>query len=367
MGHPSPSRPRHRRRLRRACGHVTGAEHEAAGVKAVMVSLQRGLESMGAVRTAAALARLNQRHGFDCPGCAWPEEHGGRKLAEFCENGAKAVAEEATKRVVTPEFFARHSIADLEARPEYWLSQQGRLTHPVVLRQGDDHYRPIGWDDAYRLIADELRALDSPNEAVFYTSGRTSNEAAFLYQLLVRSFGTNNLPDCSNMCHESSGTALIEAIGIGKGSVTVEDVTDGRPDRHRRPEPRHQPSPDAVGAGEGKGQRRQDHRGQSAAGGGADPVQGSAEGARRGRARHPDRRRVRADPARRRHGVVRGAGPAAAGGRRRRARHRGRPRLHRRALRELRRLRGAHPCGRHRHRAGGDRHRSGATRAGGAR
>ncbi len=169
--------------------------------------------------------RLNQRHGFDCPGCAWPEEHGGRKFAEFCENGAKAVAEEATKRVVTPEFFARHSIADLDGRPEYWLSQQGRLTHPMVLRPGDDHYRPIDWDDAYRLIAEELRALDDPDEAVFYTSGRTSNEAAFLYQLLVRSFGTNNLPDCSNMCHESSGTALIEAIGIGKGSVTVEDVT----------------------------------------------------------------------------------------------------------------------------------------------
>jgi molybdopterin-dependent oxidoreductase alpha subunit len=204
---------------------VAGPKHEAAGVKAVLVSLQRGLESMGAVRTSAALARLNQRHGFDCPGCAWPEEHGGRKLAEFCENGAKAVAEEATKRVVTPEFFARHSIADLEGRPEYWLSQQGRLTHPVVLRKGDDHYRPIGWDDAYRLIADELRALGDPNEALFYTSGRTSNEAAFLYQLLVRSFGTNNLPDCSNMCHESSGTALTETIGIGKGSVTVEDMT----------------------------------------------------------------------------------------------------------------------------------------------
>jgi molybdopterin-dependent oxidoreductase alpha subunit len=205
---------------------VAGRKHEAAGVKAVLVSLQRGLKSMGAVRTAAALARLNQRHGFDCPGCAWPEEHGGRKLAEFCENGAKAVAEEATKRVVTPGFFARHSIADIEGRPEYWLSQQGRLTHPVVLGPGDDHYRPIGWDDAYRLIADELRALGSPNEALFYTSGRTSNEAAFLYQLMVRSFGTNNLPDCSNMCHESSGTALIEAIGIGKGSVTVEDVTE---------------------------------------------------------------------------------------------------------------------------------------------
>ncbi|BBZ12996.1 FdhF/YdeP family oxidoreductase [Mycobacterium branderi] len=204
---------------------AAGPKREAAGVKAVLVSLQRGLASMGAVRTAAALARVNQRHGFDCPGCAWPEEHGGRKLAEFCENGAKAVAEEATKRVVTADFFARHSVADLQARPEHWLSQQGRLAQPVVLRPGDTHYRPIDWDDAYRLIADELRGLDSPDEAVFYTSGRTSNEAAFLYQLMVRSFGTNNLPDCSNMCHESSGAALVDAIGVGKGSVTVEDIT----------------------------------------------------------------------------------------------------------------------------------------------
>ncbi|WP_333895357.1 FdhF/YdeP family oxidoreductase [Mycolicibacterium gadium] len=205
---------------------ATGPEREAAGVKAVMVSLQRGLKSMGVWRTGASLVRLNQRHGFDCPGCAWPEEHGGRKFAEFCENGAKAVAEEATKRVVTPDFFARHSISDLDGRPEYWLSQQGRLTHPMVLRPGDDHYRAIEWDEAYRLIADELRDLDHPDEAVFYTSGRTSNEAAFLYQLMVRSFGTNNLPDCSNMCHESSGAALVEAIGVGKGSVTVEDVAN---------------------------------------------------------------------------------------------------------------------------------------------
>jgi molybdopterin-dependent oxidoreductase alpha subunit len=203
---------------------ITPREHEAAGVTAVMVSLHRGLEQMGPVRTAATLSRLNQRHGFDCPGCAWPEEPGGRKLAEFCENGAKAVAEEATKRRVTPEFFARHSVAELADQPEYWLSQQGRLTHPMVLAPGDTHYRPIDWDDAYRLIADELRSLASPDEALFYTSGRTSNEAAFLYQLLVRSFGTNNMPDCSNMCHESSGTALTESIGIGKGSVTVEDV-----------------------------------------------------------------------------------------------------------------------------------------------
>lgn len=193
-------------------------------MRAVLVSLQRGLEQMGALRTAAVLARLNQRNGFDCPGCAWPEEPGGRKLAEFCENGAKAVAEEATRRTVTPEFFARHSVTELLAKPEYWLSQQGRLSHPMVLRPGDDHYRPIGWDEAYRLIAEHLKALGSPDEALFYTSGRTSNEAAFCYQLLVRSFGTNNLPDCSNMCHESSGSALSESIGIGKGSVTVEDV-----------------------------------------------------------------------------------------------------------------------------------------------
>lgn len=203
---------------------VTSPKREAAGVRAVLVSLQRGLEQMGAFRTAAALARLNQRNGFDCPGCAWPEEPGGRKLAEFCENGAKAVAEEATRRTITPEFFARHSVTELLAKPEYWLSQQGRLSHPMVLRPGDDHYRPIGWDEAYRLIAEHLKALGSPDEALFYTSGRTSNEAAFCYQLLVRSFGTNNLPDCSNMCHESSGSALSESIGIGKGSVTVEDV-----------------------------------------------------------------------------------------------------------------------------------------------
>ncbi|WP_319437544.1 FdhF/YdeP family oxidoreductase [Mycobacterium sp. RTGN5] len=203
---------------------VSGPKHEAAGVKAVIVSMQRALSEMGPVRTLATLSRLNQRHGFDCPGCAWPEDHGGRKVAEFCENGAKAVAEEATKRRATPAFFARHTIAELAAKPEYWLSQQGRLTHPMVLRPGDQHYRPIAWDEAYRLIAEHLRDLGSPHEAVFYTSGRTSNEAAFLYQLLVRSFGTNNLPDCSNMCHESSGTALIDSIGIGKGSVTVEDI-----------------------------------------------------------------------------------------------------------------------------------------------
>ena len=198
----------------------------AAGVPAVLVALRRSLTQMGVIRTAETLARVNQRTGFDCPGCAWPENPAGRRLAEFCENGAKAVAEEATRRLVTAEFFARHPVADLAGRPEFWLSQQGRLAEPMVVRPGDTHYRPISWDDAFDLIADQLRALGTPDEAVFYTSGRTSNEAAFLYQLLVRSFGTNNLPDCSNMCHESSGAALIESIGVGKGSVTVTDIED---------------------------------------------------------------------------------------------------------------------------------------------
>ncbi|MFE3000566.1 FdhF/YdeP family oxidoreductase [Nocardia sp. NPDC059246] len=203
---------------------ITPEKTYAAGVPAVAVSLQRSVEQMGPVRTVRTLAALNQHNGFDCPGCAWPETPGHRKHAEFCENGAKAVAEEATRRTVTPEFFAEHSVQELATRTEYWLGQQGRLTHPMVLRPGDTHYRPIDWDDAFRLIASELRALNSPHEAVFYTSGRTSNEAAYVYQLLVRAFGTNNLPDCSNMCHESSGTALTDAIGIGKGSVSVPDL-----------------------------------------------------------------------------------------------------------------------------------------------
>ncbi|MFE5707617.1 FdhF/YdeP family oxidoreductase [Rhodococcus koreensis] len=203
---------------------VTHEKSYAAGVPAVLVSLKRGLEQMGPVRTARTFFRLNQRHGFDCPGCAWPETPGHRKHAEFCENGAKAVAEEATTRTVTPEFFAAHSVAELLGRTEFWLGQQGRLTHPMVLLPGATHYEPIGWDAAFALIAGELRGLGSPDEAVFYTSGRTSNEAAFVYQLMIRAFGTNNLPDCSNMCHESSGSALVETIGIGKGSVSVPDL-----------------------------------------------------------------------------------------------------------------------------------------------
>jgi formate dehydrogenase major subunit len=195
----------------------------AAGLTGVLVSGQRGFEQMGATRTVRTLRLLNQQHGFDCPGCAWPDPQGHRKLAEFCENGAKAVAEEATLRRVGPEFFAAHPVAELAGKTDYWLGQQGRLTEPMVLRPGATHYEPIGWSDAFGLIAQHLNGLSSPDEAVFYTSGRTSNEAAFAYQLLVRSFGTNNLPDCSNMCHESSGAALSQTIGIGKGSVSLAD------------------------------------------------------------------------------------------------------------------------------------------------
>ncbi len=203
---------------------VTPPKKQAAGLTAVFVSMRRSLEQMGIVRTSRALARINQHDGFDCPGCAWPDPTGHRRPAEFCENGAKAVAEEATVRTVSPAFFAEHSVSELEDKSGYWLGQQGRLTHPMVLRPGATHYAPIEWHAAYRLIAEHLRALETPDEAVFYTSGRTSNETAFLYQLLVRSYGTNNLPDCSNMCHESSGSALTSSIGIGKGSVSIDDI-----------------------------------------------------------------------------------------------------------------------------------------------
>ncbi len=195
----------------------------AAGVPGVLHALQIANEQMGVVRSVETLLRVNQKDGFDCPGCAWPEEDK-RHIAEFCENGAKAVAEEATLRRVGPEFFAEHSLDELRAHDDWWLGQQGRLTHPMILDEGATHYRPIAWDDALDEIADAVRGLRHPDEAVFYTSGRTSNEAAFLYQLLVRGIGTNNLPDCSNMCHESSGSALTETIGIGKGTVSIDDV-----------------------------------------------------------------------------------------------------------------------------------------------
>ncbi|WP_329445981.1 FdhF/YdeP family oxidoreductase [Streptomyces sp. NBC_01426] len=195
----------------------------AAGLPAIGHTLRIAQQQMGLARTARTLLKVNQKDGFDCPGCAWPEGDK-RHTAEFCENGAKAVAEEATLRRVTPEFFAAHPLADLERRSGYWLGQQGRITEPMLLPEGGDRYEPVTWERAFAIIAEELTALGSPDEALFYTSGRTSNEAAFLFQLFAREFGTNNLPDCSNMCHESSGSALNETIGIGKGSVSLEDL-----------------------------------------------------------------------------------------------------------------------------------------------
>ncbi|MBC9725362.1 FdhF/YdeP family oxidoreductase [Streptomyces sp. TRM68367] len=202
---------------------VSPPKDYAAGIPAVTSSLRHAGTQMGPRRGLLTLLRVNQKDGFDCPGCAWPEpEH--RHRAEFCENGAKAVAEEATLRRVTPEFFAEHGLEELAGRSDYWLGQQGRLTHPMYRPAGSDHYRPISWEDAFAVVARELAALDHPDQAAFYTSGRASNEAAFVYQLFARLLGTNNLPDCSNMCHESSGSALVETIGIGKGSVTLEDL-----------------------------------------------------------------------------------------------------------------------------------------------
>ncbi|MFH8257395.1 FdhF/YdeP family oxidoreductase [Streptomyces roseolus] len=202
---------------------VTPPQHAAAGLPAIGHTLRIAQEQMGAVRTARTLLKVNQKDGFDCPGCAWPEGDK-RHLAEFCENGAKAVAEEATLRRVTPGFFAAHPVAELAERSGYWLGQQGRITQPMYLPEGADRYEPVTWERAFAILAEELTALSSPDEALFYTSGRTSNEAAFLLQLFAREFGTNNLPDCSNMCHESSGSALTETIGIGKGSVSLEDL-----------------------------------------------------------------------------------------------------------------------------------------------
>ena len=197
----------------------------AAGVKAVMVALERGVSQAGVSRTVKSMLRVNQRGGFDCPGCAWPESDKKRKAAEFCENGAKAIAEESTLRMVGPEFWAEHSLAELATKTEYWLGNQGRLSEPVVVREGDTHYSPISWADAFDLIGEHIRAT-TPERCVFYTSGRTANETAFMYQLFARSLGTNNLPDCSNMCHESSGSAMNPTIGIGKGTVSLEDIHD---------------------------------------------------------------------------------------------------------------------------------------------
>ena len=197
----------------------------AAGIPAVISSLSHGITRMGTLASVRNLTSVNRFDGFDCPGCAWPDPDGHRTIAEFCENGAKAVADEGTRKRAGPEFWSQWSVGELSRKSDQWLNSQGRLTHPMILRPGTDYYSELSWDEAFDIIADELVSLDNPDQAVFYTSGRTSNEAAFLWQLLARRFGTNNLPDCSNMCHESSGVALSDSIGIGKGTVTLDDFT----------------------------------------------------------------------------------------------------------------------------------------------
>ena len=195
----------------------------AAGLTSVLKAAEFTLKGPGLVRGISALTHLNQFDGTDCPGCAWPDPDQDRSLNEYCENGVKAIAEEATAQRCTPDFFRSWNVSELSQQSDYWLGHQGRLTNPMVLRSGSDHYEPISWESAFSMVAAELNGLSSPDQAIFYTSGRTSNEAAFLYQLFVRQFGTNNLPDCSNMCHESSGLALKEVIGVGKGTVRLED------------------------------------------------------------------------------------------------------------------------------------------------
>lgn len=196
----------------------------AAGIPGVAAAASHVFREMDLARGMKALLKLNQKDGYDCPGCAWPDPDDDRSsIAEYCENGAKAIAEEATTRKLGPEFFVGHSVADLSQLNDYEIGKKGRIAQPMYLGKGDTHYRPIGWEEAFQRIGDHLNRLKNPDEAIFYTSGRTSNEAAFLYQLFVREYGTNNLPDCSNMCHESSGVALNESLGIGKGSVTLED------------------------------------------------------------------------------------------------------------------------------------------------
>jgi molybdopterin-dependent oxidoreductase alpha subunit len=204
--------------------HLEEREKIAAGVTAVLKSMQFSWSEGGMTRGTHALLKMNQKDGFDCSSCAWPDPDEHRSVAEFCENGAKASASDSDHRAAGPEFFNKHSLAELSRMTDRDLNNAGRLTHPLVKRPGDNHYSPIAWPEVFDTIAKELNGMDSPDEAIFYTSGKVPNEPAFLFQLFAREFGTNNLPDCSNMCHESSGSGLTPTTGLGKGSVTLNDI-----------------------------------------------------------------------------------------------------------------------------------------------
>jgi molybdopterin-dependent oxidoreductase alpha subunit len=218
---PSPEGPEQLSHLK-----VTEAKTWAAGIPGVIAAMSDVFAEAGAVRGLKALSKMNQKGGFDCSSCAWPDEDGDRSpIAAYCENGAKALAEEATKKKLTADFFARYSVNDLAELSDMELGKKGRIAFPVYLPKGGTHFLPISYEEGYKKVAETLNGLASPDEGAFYTSGRLSNEASFMYQLFVREFGTNNMPDCSNMCHESSGVALLETIGFGKGSVTLEDFS----------------------------------------------------------------------------------------------------------------------------------------------
>lgn len=196
---------------------------KAAGLGGITAAMKHLSEELGLINGMKLMAKINQVDGIDCPGCAWPDPKHRSSLGEYCENGAKAVAEEATTKRVNAAFFEQHSVEELSGWSDYEIGKAGRITEPFYLPAGESHYRPISWDEAFDKMANKLKSID-PDEAVFYTSGRTGNETAFLYQLMIRKYGTNNLPDCSNMCHESSGVGLSTTVGIGKGSVTLEDL-----------------------------------------------------------------------------------------------------------------------------------------------
>ena len=205
---------------------LTQPKPYAAGLPAVKVALNHAMKEMGLAKSLATLSKMNQKEGFDCPGCAWPDPEKRSSLGEFCENGVKAISEEATNKRVNRDFFSSHSVSEMSNWTDFKIGKSGRLTHPMILKPGQEFYEPITWKEAFHEIGNQLKDLKDPNEAIFYTSGRSSNEAAFLYGLFIRAFGTNNMPDCSNMCHESSGVALNKTLGIGKGSVTLDDFKD---------------------------------------------------------------------------------------------------------------------------------------------
>jgi molybdopterin-dependent oxidoreductase alpha subunit len=204
---------------------LSSPKKKAVGVDAVTSAMHHLADEIGLAKGLKLISKMNQKGGFDCSGCAWPDPDGHRSaLGEYCENGAKALAEEATSKKVDEDFFKKHSVEEISTWSDYKIGKSGRVIYPMYLAKGSSHYNRISWEKACELIGDKFGELSHPDEAVFYTSGRTSNEAAFLYQLLARTWGTNNLPDCSNMCHESSGSGLTETLGIGKGSVTLEDL-----------------------------------------------------------------------------------------------------------------------------------------------